>query len=351
MNRRQPYCPQISQTTAEIIRVDTCDTRRSTPSCAITRGDRAVAPPGHGGRWVPLTYRALAPAGAGSLCGTQTVSSYILHSTFFILHLSYTFSAKEKDVETGLSYFGSRYYSSDLSIWLSVDPMSAKYPSLSPYVYCADNPVKLVDPNGDTVRPAGMEEYEMILNTLPQNDRRYVQLDKNGFIDKDLMNSHQSESGNYNGLCDLVNDDIIYEVFLEDTKFPYVDQNGEPNSQIVSYQNDFQYSIYNGDGSTTTYTIYGEKGNCGLTLFPGRSCPTNSPDNNVKIYINRNLSDSKRAEYFSHEGYGHALLYCLNGRDALRAGHFYGSNESGTNTQLDNMINAAIKETTKNMHQ
>ena len=61
----------------------------------------------------------------------------------------YTFSAKEKDSETGLSYFGSRYYSSDLSIWLSVDPMASKYPSLSPYTYCADNPVKLVDPNGE----------------------------------------------------------------------------------------------------------------------------------------------------------------------------------------------------------
>ncbi len=62
---------------------------------------------------------------------------------------TFTFSAKEKDSETGFSYFGSRYYSSDLSIWLSVDPMSDKYPSLSPYVYCADNPVKLVDPNGE----------------------------------------------------------------------------------------------------------------------------------------------------------------------------------------------------------
>ena len=61
----------------------------------------------------------------------------------------YTFSAKEKDTETGYSYFGSRYYNSDLSIWLSVDPMAYKYPSLSPYVYCADNPVKLVDPNGE----------------------------------------------------------------------------------------------------------------------------------------------------------------------------------------------------------
>ena len=60
----------------------------------------------------------------------------------------YTFSAKEKDSETGLSYFGSRYYSSDLSIWLSVDPMSDKYPSTSPYAYCRNNPIILVDPNG-----------------------------------------------------------------------------------------------------------------------------------------------------------------------------------------------------------
>ena len=64
---------------------------------------------------------------------------------------SYTFSAKERDPETGLSYFGSRYYSSDLGIWLSVDPQAGKYPSLSPYVYCANNPVKLVDPNGEEI--------------------------------------------------------------------------------------------------------------------------------------------------------------------------------------------------------
>ena len=74
----------------------------------------------------------------------------ILHSSFFILNWTYTFSAKEKDSETGLSYFGSRYHSSDLSIWLNVDPMAAKYPGLSPYTYCANNPVKLVDPNGET---------------------------------------------------------------------------------------------------------------------------------------------------------------------------------------------------------
>ena len=35
------------------------------------------------------------------------------------------------------------------TMWLSVDPMANKYPSLSPYSYCAWNPVKLVDPDGN----------------------------------------------------------------------------------------------------------------------------------------------------------------------------------------------------------
>ena len=61
---------------------------------------------------------------------------------------NYTFSTKERDSETGLSYFGSRYYSSDLSVWLSVDPMASKYPSTSPYAYCRNNPIVLYDPDG-----------------------------------------------------------------------------------------------------------------------------------------------------------------------------------------------------------
>jgi len=60
----------------------------------------------------------------------------------------YKFSGKEKDEETSYSYFGARYYMSDVSIWLSVDPMRDKYPNISPYAYCNWNPVKLVDPNG-----------------------------------------------------------------------------------------------------------------------------------------------------------------------------------------------------------
>ena len=55
------------------------------------------------------------------------------------------------DNVVGFSYFGARYYDSDLSVWLSVDPASNEYPSTSPYMYCLGNPVRLVDPNGEEV--------------------------------------------------------------------------------------------------------------------------------------------------------------------------------------------------------
>jgi RHS repeat-associated protein len=63
----------------------------------------------------------------------------------------HTFSAKEKDDETGYSYFGARYYDSELSVWLSVDPLAGKYPSMSPFMYCAGNPVILKDPDGKKI--------------------------------------------------------------------------------------------------------------------------------------------------------------------------------------------------------
>ena len=58
-------------------------------------------------------------------------------------------TGKELDEETGYGYFGARYMDHELMTgWLSVDPMADKYPGISPYAYCAWNPVKLVDPDG-----------------------------------------------------------------------------------------------------------------------------------------------------------------------------------------------------------
>ena len=60
--------------------------------------------------------------------------------------------SEQRDQETGYGYFGARYMDHELmTMWLSVDPMADKYPSISPYAYCAWNPVRLVDPDGREV--------------------------------------------------------------------------------------------------------------------------------------------------------------------------------------------------------
>ena len=44
--------------------------------------------------------------------------------------------------------FGARVYDPRTAAWLSQDPMAEKYYPISPYAYCAGNPVNLVDPDG-----------------------------------------------------------------------------------------------------------------------------------------------------------------------------------------------------------
>ena len=64
----------------------------------------------------------------------------------------YLFNAKEFDEETGLYYYGARYYDSRLSMWYGVDALAEKYPNIGGYVYCTGNPVKLVDPDGNKIK-------------------------------------------------------------------------------------------------------------------------------------------------------------------------------------------------------
>jgi len=84
-----------------------------------------------------------------------------------------SFTGKERDSETGFSYFGARYYDSDiLTGWLSVDPMADKYPSLSPYAYSNWNPVKLIDPDGNS--PISVLAKMMLKRTAKEGVQIYA---------------------------------------------------------------------------------------------------------------------------------------------------------------------------------
>jgi RHS repeat-associated protein len=71
------------------------------------------------------------------------------------------------DEETGLYYYGARYYDARTSVWLAVDPMAENAHEVSPYAYSLNNPITLVDPDGkEPIKPyAGtVQDFIKIFN-------------------------------------------------------------------------------------------------------------------------------------------------------------------------------------------
>lgn len=67
----------------------------------------------------------------------------------------YQFNAKELDENTGLYYYGARYYDPRISVWHGVDPLAEMYPDWSPYTYTMNNPITYWDPTGMSTEEGG----------------------------------------------------------------------------------------------------------------------------------------------------------------------------------------------------
>jgi RHS repeat-associated protein len=60
----------------------------------------------------------------------------------------YLTTQHERDIESGLDYRGARYYDSEVSRFLSIDPLASKFPAWSTYNYVMGNPIMFTDPTG-----------------------------------------------------------------------------------------------------------------------------------------------------------------------------------------------------------
>jgi RHS repeat-associated protein len=60
----------------------------------------------------------------------------------------YKYCGKERDEETGLYYYGMRYYVAWLCRFVSVDPLQFKYPHYTPYQYAGNKPISFIDLDG-----------------------------------------------------------------------------------------------------------------------------------------------------------------------------------------------------------
>ncbi|MEY8720861.1 RHS repeat-associated core domain-containing protein [Bacteroides stercorirosoris] len=70
----------------------------------------------------------------------------------------YKYNGKELDTKKGLNWYdyGARMYDAAVGRWHAVDPLAEKFYVVSPYVYCLNDPVKHVDPDGKIPFIAGL---------------------------------------------------------------------------------------------------------------------------------------------------------------------------------------------------
>jgi len=89
--------------------------------------------------------------------------------------VAFGFTGKEFDEETGLYYFGARYYDARTSVWVSANPILGAYLdgktgmggvynsfNLGVYSYGHLNPVKFVDPDGNQVDDPPKSSYSYL---------------------------------------------------------------------------------------------------------------------------------------------------------------------------------------------
>ena len=65
----------------------------------------------------------------------------------------YLYNGKEMQDSSGFYDYGARYYNPNIGRFLTIDRYAEKYYMLTPYQYAANNPIKYIDVNGDSIGP------------------------------------------------------------------------------------------------------------------------------------------------------------------------------------------------------
>ena len=152
--------------------------------------------------------RAVLSAVGNTLQNVQSTDYYpfgLAYSTNNLNKNKYLFSGKElQDASIGgtilgLYDFGARQYDPVIGRWMTQDILSKNYAELSPYSYCANNPINLVDLNGMKIDSLSEEEFESLIRMF-----QYEQFSTQNRLNALLANDYSWQSiGMQNNIYEL----------------------------------------------------------------------------------------------------------------------------------------------------
>jgi RHS repeat-associated protein len=197
----------------------------------------------------------------------------------------YKYNGKELMKDFGLESedYGARLYSPQIGRWQRIDPKADKYLSISPYSYVANNPLKYIDPDGETLRVAGhiaMAEND-IKSILPNEDFQSRVSVENSII---VFNVTEEEVQNaadpgVSALYSLVNRSETSELNV-DNQHSILDKSGNTKQEAVNTVDESSKTSHHLD------KMGKEKGNKGADNSVDRSRTIN-PKYDGKISGNR----------------------------------------------------------------
>lgn len=216
----------------------------------------------------------------------------------------FKFTGKERDSESGLDYFGARYYASSMGRFMSADPKQiSKQRMVDPqqwnmYSYTRNNPLNAVDPDGREVKLLNSEALARVQSTLPANVRSQVKVDANGMLNKSSIAGIKGDDSNVRALQTMVASPKVLEFGTGKAAGGY---NFEYQSKEA-----VQATVKAASGDPSTIT--GPNLYLGLTTFANKS-----PDGNTQIMVSDGTGpasttpESQLAITAAHELYVHGL--------------------------------------------
>jgi RHS repeat-associated protein len=183
--------------------------------------------------------------------------------------IRFKFTGKEMDLETGYQYFGARYYNSDISVWLSVDPIADKYPMFSPYTYVFNNPINKIDRWGlEGEDPERFGLGKRLVNWVRgdkhinkankfavKNNIKNVEIDENNNVTVRKSEVIYNKETNYNG---IVETDYVFtkeRILVEERNSTIPDE----KYYSIKYSNFKGLQLYGNGPGRDGYTV-GQKG-------------------------------------------------------------------------------------------